>query len=80
MWIEQWVGCTKSLSQWDILEEYARETHNQELSLDCLWRLQDWIGLKQTLSSKVVQCRGQPSRYAHFPPPTACVPAVMRSS
>lgn len=60
MWIEQWVGCTKSLSQWDILEEYARETHNQELSLDCLWRLQDWIGLKQTLSSKVVQLEESP--------------------
>ncbi|KAF5841324.1 hypothetical protein DUNSADRAFT_13399 [Dunaliella salina] len=60
MWIEQWVGCAKSLCQWDILEEYARETHNQELSLDCLWRLQDWMGLKQTLANKVVQLEESP--------------------
>jgi len=58
MWVEQWVGCAKNLNQWDMLEEYARDTHNHELSLDCLWRLQDWGALKTTLTNKVVQVRG----------------------
>jgi|AntDeeMetagen681_2_1112603.scaffolds.fasta_scaffold36488_1 transformation/transcription domain-associated protein len=58
MWIEQWVSCAKNLSQWDVLDEYARETHNYELSIDCLWRLQDWVGLKNTLTNKVVQVSG----------------------
>lgn len=55
MWIEQWVGCAKNLCQWDTLSEYARSTHNHELNLDCLWRLQDWVGLKETLTTKVSQ-------------------------
>lgn len=55
LWVESWVQCTKALTQWDVLSEYARATDNIPLAMDCLWRLHEWTPLQQML----VQNQGQ---------------------
>lgn len=55
LWVDSWVQCTKSLTQWDVLSEYARATENIPLAMDCLWRLHEWESLQQML----VQNQGQ---------------------
>jgi hypothetical protein len=58
LWVESWVSCTKALTQWDVLSEYARVVDNQPLSMDCLWRLHEWDHLAAVLQ----QNKGQVSR------------------
>jgi hypothetical protein len=55
LWVDSWVACTKSLTQWDVLADYSRNSDNVSLAMDCLWRLHDW----ETLSHMLSQNQGQ---------------------
>lgn len=61
LWVEQWVSASKQLGHWDTLMEYSRATENHELAVDCLWRLSDWPGLKDTLVNKAQVEEGVPT-------------------
>lgn len=61
LWVEQWVSASKQLGHWDTLMEYSRATENHELAVDCLWRLSDWPGLKDTLMNKAQVEEGVPT-------------------
>uniref|UniRef100_M4B6R9 Non-specific serine/threonine protein kinase n=1 Tax=Hyaloperonospora arabidopsidis (strain Emoy2) TaxID=559515 RepID=M4B6R9_HYAAE len=49
LWEERWVGCAKQLCQWQLMNDFAKSTHNQELLLDCAWKRGDWASAKQLL-------------------------------
>jgi hypothetical protein len=49
LWVESWVSSCKSLTQWDVLGEYARATDNVPLAMDCMWRLLEWEALQGSL-------------------------------
>ncbi|WIA37453.1 hypothetical protein OEZ86_014371 [Tetradesmus obliquus] len=55
LWVESWVGCSKALTQWDVLADYSRAADNTPLAMDCLWRLHDW----ETLSGMLANNQGQ---------------------
>jgi transformation/transcription domain-associated protein len=54
VWVEQWVHCSAQLGHWDTLLDYSRGVDNHELSIDCMWKLSDWGGLKEILSTKAL--------------------------
>ncbi|CAI5712891.1 unnamed protein product [Hyaloperonospora brassicae] len=49
LWEERWVGCAKQLCQWQLMNDFAKSTQNQELLLDCAWKRGDWASAKQLL-------------------------------
>lgn len=55
LWVESWVGCSKALTQWDVLADYSRAADNTPLAMDCLWRLHDW----ETLTGMLANNQGQ---------------------
>lgn len=55
LWEERWVGCAKQLCQWQLMNDFAKATQNQELLLDCAWKRGDWNSAKQLLSSPSMQ-------------------------
>ncbi|KAH7432383.1 hypothetical protein KP509_07G020000 [Ceratopteris richardii] len=52
LWEEQFIGCAKQLSQWDVLAEFGKSVENYEILLDCLWKVSDWSTLKDTVLVK----------------------------
>ena len=52
VWVEQWINCAKQLTQWDVLLDFARSTDNALLSMECMWRLADWTGLREHMLTK----------------------------
>jgi hypothetical protein len=57
LWVESWVSSCKSLTQWDVLGEYARTTDNVPLAMDCMWRLLEWEALAGSLVNNKHQVR-----------------------
>ncbi|TDH64928.1 uncharacterized protein CCR75_008854 [Bremia lactucae] len=55
LWEERWVGCAKQLCQWQIMNDFAKSTQNQELLLDCAWKRGDWASAKQLLLAPSMQ-------------------------
>lgn len=38
LWEDHWVLCAQKLQQWDILQDFAKHEHLQDLLLECAWR------------------------------------------
>ncbi|KAI9995811.1 hypothetical protein PInf_012879 [Phytophthora infestans] len=55
LWEERWVGCAKQLCQWQLMNDFAKSTQNQELLLDCAWKRGDWASAKQLLLAPSMQ-------------------------
>ncbi|KAL8008147.1 putative transcription-associated protein [Plasmopara halstedii] len=55
LWEERWVGCAKQLCQWQLMNDYAKSTQNQDLLLDCAWKRGDWASAKQLLLAPSMQ-------------------------
>lgn len=55
LWEERWVGCAKQLCQWQLMNDFAKSTQNQDLLLDCAWKRGDWAAAKQLLLSPAMQ-------------------------
>lgn len=55
LWEERWVGCAKQLCQWQLMNDFAKATQNQDLLLDCAWKRGDWTSAKQLLLSPAMQ-------------------------
>lgn len=55
LWEERWVGCSKQLCQWQLINDFAKSTQNQELLLDCAWKRGDWASAKQLLLAPSMQ-------------------------
>ncbi|PSR77484.1 hypothetical protein BD289DRAFT_398006 [Coniella lustricola] len=41
LWEDHWVLCAQKLQQWDILQDFSKHEHIQDLLLECAWRNQD---------------------------------------
>eukprot|EP00178_Gracilaria_changii_P010551 TRINITY_DN306_c0_g1_i1.p1 TRINITY_DN306_c0_g1~~TRINITY_DN306_c0_g1_i1.p1 ORF type:complete len:4478 (+),score=542.02 TRINITY_DN306_c0_g1_i1:496-13929(+) len=52
---ERWIECAKSLCQWEVLTEFSRTVVSPTLLHECLWRIPDWVALKDLLRKKPVQ-------------------------
>ncbi|PKI83589.1 transcription-associated protein 1 [Malassezia vespertilionis] len=55
LWDDHWILSALELQQWDILSDLAKLEGNDDLSLECAWRLADWTSdrahLEQSLES-----------------------------
>ncbi|GAC95952.1 phosphatidylinositol kinase [Pseudozyma hubeiensis SY62] len=49
LWEDQWVFCAQKLQQWDILTDLAKMEGDNDLLLECAWRLYDWTAERETL-------------------------------
>ncbi|EST09240.1 PIK-related kinase, FAT [Kalmanozyma brasiliensis GHG001] len=49
LWEDQWVFCAQKLQQWDILTDLAKMEGDNDLLLECAWRLYDWNTERETL-------------------------------
>lgn len=49
VWQEGWISSARNLCQWDVLTEFARTVMNYDLLHECLWRIPEWSGMKETL-------------------------------
>lgn len=41
LWEDHWVLCAQKLQQWDILQDFSKHEHIQDLLLECAWRNTD---------------------------------------
>lgn len=55
LWEEQWLYCANQLSQWDALVDFGKSVENYEILLDCLWKIPDWVYLKDVISKAQVE-------------------------
>jgi hypothetical protein len=51
-WTKQYLACAAELSQWEVVAEYASVTENYAQMAECLWRLHDWMRLKDIVLPK----------------------------
>ncbi|PWN50372.1 hypothetical protein IE53DRAFT_368968 [Violaceomyces palustris] len=49
LWEDHWVLCAQKLQQWDILTDLAKLEGNNDLLLECAWRLSDWSTEREIL-------------------------------
>lgn len=49
LWEDHWVLCAQKLQQWDILTDLAKLEGNNDLLLECAWRLSDWASEREIL-------------------------------
>lgn len=49
LWEDHWVICAQKLQQWDILTDLAKLEGNNDLLLECAWRLSDWSTEREIL-------------------------------
>ncbi|XVE82488.1 hypothetical protein DITRI_Ditri16bG0008800 [Diplodiscus trichospermus] len=52
LWEEQWIYCAGQLSQWDALVDFGKSIENYEILLDSLWKLPDWVYMKDHVIPK----------------------------
>ncbi|XP_010526797.1 PREDICTED: transformation/transcription domain-associated protein-like [Tarenaya hassleriana] len=52
LWEEQWLHCATQLGQWDALVDFGKSIENYEVLLDSLWKLPDWMYLKDHVIPK----------------------------
>ncbi|WFC97412.1 transcription-associated protein 1 [Malassezia yamatoensis] len=53
IWDDHWVLSALELQQWDILSDLAKLEGNEDLSLECAWRLADWTADRESLERSV---------------------------
>lgn len=53
LWEDHWINCAEKLQQWDILTDLARQEGNNDLLLECAWRLQDWANDKAQIQDAI---------------------------
>ena len=46
--------CSSQLGNWDTLLDYSRGVDNHELSIDCMWKMSEWGGLRDLLNNKAL--------------------------
>lgn len=49
LWDDHWVLSALELQQWDLMADLARLEHNDDLALECAWRLSDWTAERESL-------------------------------
>lgn len=54
LWEDHWVLCAEKLQQWDILIELAKYEGDNDMLLECAWRLNDWFA-DQTLLDQALE-------------------------
>ena len=67
-WEERWIECTRQLSQWPILAEFASATAHPELALECAWKSGDWEAARVLLQGNQLvlqQETGSPAHRVH---------------
>ena len=52
LWQKQYLNCCAELGQWDVVNEYARDTENYAAYMDVAWKCNDWQGLKEWVLPK----------------------------
>lgn len=50
-WEERWVNLQQQEQQLDVISEYARQSKNEEVMLECAWRERDWDSVRSLCSS-----------------------------
>jgi len=55
LWEDHWVLSAEKLQHWDILYDFAKSEGNQELMLECAWRIKDWAENKGSLEEQINQ-------------------------
>ena len=53
LWEDHWIACAEKLQQWDILTDLAKTEGNNDLLLECAWRLQDWANDKVQIQDAI---------------------------
>lgn len=53
LWDDHWVLSALELQQWDILADLAKLENNQDLALECAWRLSDWTAERESLERQL---------------------------
>ncbi|KAH9482694.1 Transcription-associated protein 1 [Psilocybe cubensis] len=53
LWEDQWVLAAQKLQHWDVLYDFAKGEANQELTLECSWRIKDWNDQKEALEAQI---------------------------
>ncbi len=61
-WTKQFLACAAELSQWEVVAEYASVTENYAQMAECLWRLHDWMRLKDIVLPKAMVGAQWPSK------------------
>ena len=51
IWEEHWLKCSKRLSQWDPLTDFAKTYNRTDLLLDNAWKVSDWAALKEAATN-----------------------------
>ncbi|EPQ29591.1 uncharacterized protein PFL1_02810 [Pseudozyma flocculosa PF-1] len=51
LWEDHWTLCASKLQQWDILTDLAKAEGNNDLLLECAWRLFDWTTEREILET-----------------------------
>ncbi|KAN0059794.1 transcription-associated protein 1 [Thecaphora frezii] len=51
LWEDHWTLCASKLQQWDILTDLAKAEGNNDLLLECAWRLFDWTTEREVLET-----------------------------
>jgi transformation/transcription domain-associated protein len=50
IWESHWIECSKRLSQWELLQDYAKHNQQPELLAESSWKLGDWSQLKEAFT------------------------------
>ena len=50
-WEERWVNLQQQQQQLDVVSEYARQSKNEKVMLECAWRERDWDSVRSLCSS-----------------------------
>ena len=58
VWDDHWVLSALELQQWDILADLAKLEGNEDLALECAWRLADWTTDRESLERSVESLAG----------------------
>ncbi|GAX24432.1 transformation/transcription domain-associated protein [Fistulifera solaris] len=51
LWEDRWIGLQKDTCQLDLVSEYATETGNPHLMLECSWKTRNWAKVRSLCSS-----------------------------
>ena len=49
LWETNWLNSAKQLNQWELVADFSRSVEHTEMQLNSLWRMNDWVGLKDLL-------------------------------
>ncbi|KAI9139518.1 hypothetical protein BKA69DRAFT_1040037 [Paraphysoderma sedebokerense] len=60
LWEDHWIMCAEKLQQWDILDELSRHDGNNELALECAWRMKEWNAKDRPALEQLLQSMSDP--------------------